>query len=242
MGQAQQNEARGRGRPRVPVLDKAGITAAAMAELRRGGLRGLTMRSLAARLGVSPGALYNHAASRDAVLAWVQEQVSDELHVSAFGTTSLRDALAQWAWSYLRYLRTRPELVELIVAVPVAHTARTSRMYQTIVDAFRAAGWYDRSVLPSLSALETFIFGAALDSAGPENVYQPAPREPAPRERTPRDAAGTGRTAGEGSLGDTQAAFAELVLEAGASERDLVFQLGLDALLTGLQMRWGAAR
>lgn len=222
---AEATETRGRGRPRVPVLDKAGITAAAMAELRRGGLRGLTMRSLAARLGVTPGALYNHAASRATVLAWVQEQVSDQLNVSAFGAMTLRDALAQWAWSYLRYLRARPELVELIVAVPVAHTARTSRMYQTIVDAFRAAGWYDRSVLPSLSALETFIFGAALDSAGPENVY-----EPSHDGRSSHD---------ERSLHDTHAAFAGLVLEAGASERDIVFQLGLDALLTGLQMRWG---
>lgn len=228
---------RGRGRPVHPLLDKRKITAAAMAEIRRGGLQGLTMRALAARLDVSPGALYNHAASRDTVLAWVQEHISGELNVSAFGSGSLRDALAQWAWSYLRFLRTRPELVDLIVAVPVAHTAETSQMYQRIVDAFRAAGWYDRSILPSLSAIETYIFGAALDSAGPENVYEPAPDgRTTPDGRTPHN----GPTTPDGrSLHDTHAAFAELVLEAGASERDIVFQLGLDALLTGLQMRWG---
>lgn len=182
------------------------------------------MRALADRLEVSASSLYHHVHSRDALLAWVQESISEQLDVSGFGALSLREALAQWAWSYLRLLREHPRLVELIVAVPVSHTARTSRMYGTIVAAFRAAGWYDRSVLPSLSAIETFIFGAAIDSAGPDNVYEPEPSGSAPE------------------LGDTQIAFSELVQETGEREHDLVFQLGLDALLTGLQLRWGGQR
>ena len=212
---------RGRGRPATPLLDKPRITRAAIALIRSDGLRALTMRALAARLAVSPGALYNHLDSRGTVLVWVQEDISKHLNTAGFGTLSLRDALAQWAWSYLRFLRAQPALVDVIVAVPVAQTADTSQMYQRIVAAFRAAGWYDRSVLPSLSAIETFIFGAALDSAGPENVYEPGPGE------------------ATAALGDTHAAFAQLVRETGERERDLVFQLGLDALLTGLQLRWG---
>lgn len=214
----------GRGRPRVARLDRERITRAALALIQSDGLQRLTMRSLAERLGVSPGALYHHADSRSTVLAWVQEEISGHLNVAGFGTMSLRDALAQWAWSYLRFLRARPRLVDLIVAVPVSQTADTSRMYQRIVSAFRAAGWYDRSIIPSLSALETFIFGAALDSAGPESIYEPEPN------------------AGTPALGDTQAAFAALVQETGEHEHDLVFQLGLDAMLTGLQMRWGGGR
>ena len=212
------------GRPRNAVLDQARITAAASALIRRDGLSRLTMRELARRLGVSPGALYNHLDSRETVLAWVQDDVTANLNLSGFGSLSLRDALAQWAWSYLRMLRTQPAMIELIVAVPVAHTLHTSQMYQRIVAAFRDAGWYDRSVLPSLSAIETYIFGAAIDSAGPENVYDPGPDSANP------------------VLSDTHLAFAELVTETGSRERDLVFQLGLDALLTGLQLRWGAER
>lgn len=215
---------RGRGRPRVPRLDRARITAAALALIRSGGLQRLTMRALAERLNVSPGALYHHVESRGTVLAWVQEEVSAHLNVSGFGALSLREALAQWAWSYLRFLRAHPALVDVIVAVPVAQTAATSLMYQRIAAAFRTAGWYDRSILPSLSAIETFIFGAALDSVGPENVYEPEPNS------------------GAAVLGDTQAAFAALVQETGEHEHDLVFQLGLDAMLTGLQMRWGDRR
>ncbi len=215
---------RGPGRPGTPLLDRRRITAAASAIIREEGLSAVTMRALARRLGVGASALYNHAASRSTVLAWVQEDVSTHLNASGFGSLSLRDALAQWAWSYLRLLRTQPRMVDLIVAVPVAHTVQTSQMYQRIVAAFRSAGWYDRSVLPSLSAIETYIFGAALDSAGPENVYEPAPGELA------------------SALSDTHSAFAELVRESGSRERDLVFALGLDALLTGLQLRWGGQR
>ncbi|SJN09075.1 Transcriptional regulator, TetR family [Leucobacter sp. 7(1)] len=213
---------RGRGRPRSPVLTMPRITSAASRLVRSQGLSALTMRALATRLGVSVGALYNHVPSRSAVLALLQEEISTQLSLSGFGTSSLREALAQWAGSYLRYLRANPAMVEVIVAVPVSHTVRTSHMYQRIVAAFREAGWYDRSVIPSLSAIETFIFGAALDSSGPDNVYAPVP---------------SGATA---ALSDTHRAFSELLTETGARERDLVFQLGLDALLTGLQHRWGA--
>lgn len=215
---------RGPGRPRAAVLNRSRITAAASALIRREGFSHLTMRELASRLGVSPAALYNHVDSRNTVLAWVQDDVTAGLNLTGFGSQSLRDALSQWAWSYLRMLRTQPAMVDLIVAVPVAHTLHTSQMYQRIVAAFREAGWYDRSVLPSLSAIETYIFGAAIDSAGPDNVYDPGPDSPNP------------------TLSDTHLAFAELVSETGSRERDLVFQLGLDALLTGLQLRWGAQR
>lgn len=60
--------------------------------VRRSGLSGLTMRALSRRLGVSPSALYNHVPSREALLAWVQEHVSEQLDASGFGSLSLRDA------------------------------------------------------------------------------------------------------------------------------------------------------
>ncbi|MBN9612976.1 MAG: TetR/AcrR family transcriptional regulator [Actinobacteria bacterium] len=221
---ADASPARGPGRPRDAVLHRQRIIAAAIEQIRQHDLSGLTMRALARRLGVSPSALYNHVSSRSMLLAWVQEYVSEQLDVTGFGSLSLREALGRWAWSYLRFLRAQPAMVDLIVAVPVAHTVSTTRMYQRIVAGFRAAGWYDRSVIPSLSAIETFIFGAALDSAGPENIYEPEPSALTPE------------------LSDTHAAFAELVREAGEPERDLVFQLGLDALLAGLQLRWGGHR
>ncbi len=215
--------ARPRGRPTEPVLDAERITATALVVLREAGLRGLTMRAIADRLGVAPSALYNHTRSRAAVLASIQESFAAGLDTSGFGTASLREALARWAWSYLRRLRERPELVPLIVEVPIAHTPRTSAMYQRVIAGFAAAGWPEESIIASLSILETFIFGAALDSPSPDDVYDPASTE-------------------SPLLARTYAAYARSVDEQGAPQRDLVFAMGLDAILTGLHHLWGSGR
>ncbi|HWU32208.1 MAG TPA: TetR family transcriptional regulator [Marmoricola sp.] len=216
--------ARPPGRPKNRVLDPELITDAALVLLRTSGLRGLTMRGLARQLDVAPSALYNHVASRAAVLAAIQERFAARLDTSGFGTASLRDALDRWAWSYLRQLRERPELVPLIVQVPIAQTPRTSWMYQRVIAGFAAAGWPDESIIASMSILETFIFGSALDFPGPEDVYAPD------------------RRADTSVLNRAYSAYARAVDEIGASQRDAVFSIGLDAILIGLHHRWGSGR
>ncbi|HWT32936.1 MAG TPA: helix-turn-helix domain-containing protein [Microbacterium sp.] len=215
---------RARGRPRVNVIDRELIVDAALAQLRTEGLDGLTMRALARRLGVSGSALYNHVPSRAAVLAAVQERFVTRLDTTGFGTSPLRQALARWAWSYLVQLREQPELVPVIVAVPVAQAPRTSGMYQRVISGFAAAGWPEESIIASMSVLETFIFGAALDSPAPDDVY--APHDP---ERSPL-------------LARTYEAFAQAVDARRARPRDVIFTIGLDATLTGLHHLWGTGR
>lgn len=215
---------RPRGRPRVSLIDRESIVDAALAQLRADGLDGLTMRALARRLGVSNSALYNHVPSRAAVLAAVQERFVTRLDAGGFGTVSLRQALARWAWSYLVQLREHPELVPVIVAVPVAQAPRTSGMYQRVISGFAAAGWPEESIIASMSVLETFIFGAALDSPAPDDVY--APHDP---EHSPL-------------LARTYEAFAEAVAAQRARPRDVIFTIGLDAALTGLHQLWGTGR
>lgn len=212
------------GRPRERVLDTDRITDAALALLRRDGLDALTMRALAARLGVVPSALYHHTPSRAAVLAGVQERFVAGLDTSGFGTQTLREALTRWAWSYLLLLRAQPELVPVIVAVPLAQTPRTSAMYQRVISGFAAAGWPEESIIGSMSVLETYIFGAALDSPSPDDVY--APRS----------------SAQEPLLARTYAAFAASVDDRGERPRDALFRLGVEAILTGLHQVWGSGR
>lgn len=154
---------RGRGRPSVGVLNRDRIVDAALAELRASGLRKLTMRAVAVRLGVTVAALYNHIPSRAGLLVAVQERFTAGLDVSGFGTAPLREALSRWAWSYLDQLRRRPELVPLIVEVPLAQAPLTSGMYQRVTAGFAAAGWPEESIIASMSILENFIFGAAVD-------------------------------------------------------------------------------
>ncbi|WP_131824571.1 TetR/AcrR family transcriptional regulator, partial [Mycobacteroides abscessus] len=83
---------RGRGRPSVGVLNRDRIVDAALAELRASGLRKLTMRAVAVRLGVTVAALYNHVPSRAGLLVAVQERFTAGLDVSGFGVVPLREA------------------------------------------------------------------------------------------------------------------------------------------------------
>lgn len=215
---------RSRGRPRTRLLDVEMIVDAASAIIRTDGLRGLTMRGLAARLGVSASALYNHVRSRAALLSAIQERFSERLDTSGFGVVSLREALARWAWSYLGQLREHPELVVVIVDVPLAQAPRTTAMYQEVVTGFAASGWPDEAIIGSMSVLETYIFGAALDSPAPDDVYAPHVLADAPE------------------LARSYDAFTAAVAAKQARPRDLIFGLGLDAALTGLHSIWGTGR
>ena len=57
------------------ALDRARIVEVAYGALRERGLGGLTMRSLAQELGVQPGALYYHVASKQELLAAVGDRI-----------------------------------------------------------------------------------------------------------------------------------------------------------------------
>ncbi|EUA46882.1 TetR/AcrR family transcriptional regulator [Mycobacteroides abscessus] len=215
---------RRRGRPSVGVLNRDRIVDAALAELRASGLRKLTMRAVAVRLGVTVAALYNHVPSRAGLLVAVQERFTAGLDVSGFGIVPLREALSRWAWSYLDQLRRRPELLPLIVEVPLAQAPLTSGMYQRVTAGFAAAGWPEESIIASMSILETFIFGAAVDSPGPTDVYAPYDPANAPQ------------------MGRVYEAFARSVRERQTRAHDLVFTMGLDAALIGLHHIWGTGR
>lgn len=65
---------RRRGRP--PTLNRALIVEAAHAQLDEGGVQNFSMRSLAARLGVTPMAVYRHAGDREQLLSLVLDDVS----------------------------------------------------------------------------------------------------------------------------------------------------------------------
>ncbi|MCU1568494.1 MAG: TetR family transcriptional regulator, partial [Pseudarthrobacter sp.] len=74
------------GRPSAALLDKAGITAAALELINRKGYDGLTMAGLAKELDVAPSALYNHVASKRDVLLLVEDHLTSLVDVSDFGS------------------------------------------------------------------------------------------------------------------------------------------------------------
>lgn len=112
---------RPRGRPALGEgVAKAGILAAALALLEEGGGKGLTMRALASRLGVTPMSLYHHVQDRAALLRALSDQVYGEV---LEGTGSLADACEEIRLLLGRYhdaVGRHPQLTLAIFTEPAA--------------------------------------------------------------------------------------------------------------------------
>lgn len=211
------------GRPPRGVLSRDSITAAALALIEDEGYEGLTMSALARRLRVAPSALYNHAASKREVLGWVQDHVMTMVDFSTFAEEPWEDAVREWARSYRTVLARHGPLVPVIAVMPVTDAAETLRMYEEVARGFLAAGWPEALIVPSIVALESFIFGSALDVAAPSDIFD------------------------SGSLGPHFPVFTSAVRTAreadGArSAADAAFDTGLEAMLDGLRAQLAASR
>jgi AcrR family transcriptional regulator len=111
-------------RARAPrhTLDRASIASAALELMDAAGVSALTIRSLAARLGVAPMALYNHVSTKEEILDAAREHGLARLPAADPGTDA-----APW-WERIRRinltfhgaLRDHPSLVPLLVARPLA--------------------------------------------------------------------------------------------------------------------------
>jgi TetR/AcrR family transcriptional regulator, tetracycline repressor protein len=101
-------------RRRSPGMSKPRILAAARALVEADGIEALSMRKLAAELGVAPTAIYWHVGGRDDLLAELAEHLLGELtEVEAVGTTPA-ERIGSVARGMRRQIRAHPHLVELL--------------------------------------------------------------------------------------------------------------------------------
>jgi AcrR family transcriptional regulator len=201
------------GRPSAAVLDKAGITAGALKLISRKGYDGLTMAALAKQLEVAPSALYNHVAAKRDVLLLVEDHLTSLVDVSGFGAAPWEEAVRNWAWSYRNVFAEHTPLIPVIAVLPVTDAPQTLAMYETVTKGFLDAGFPQEHVVSSIVALESFIFGSAYDVTAPEDIFESGSMA----ESTPHFTAAVRSAAG----GPTRPA-------------DVAFELGLEALISGL--------
>lgn len=225
-GNTDQARRRRAGRPSAAVLDKAGITTAALELISRKGYDGLTMAALAKLLDVAPSALYNHVKAKRDVLLLVEDHLTSLVDVSAFGAKSWEDAVRTWAWSYRDVFAEHTPLIPVIAVLPVTDAPQTLAMYETVSKGFLDAGFPQERIVPAIVALESFIFGSAYDVTAPGDIFEPGSMAEANPHFTAavrsfsggRDTAGDTGTEGHGRW----------------KPADTAFNLGLEALITGL--------
>ncbi|MFJ2619273.1 TetR/AcrR family transcriptional regulator [Glutamicibacter sp. NPDC087344] len=160
------------GRPRKAILDRERITLHALELVSVDGYEALTMQRLAKSLGVAASALYNHVSSKQDLLQWIQELVMTEVDTSVFDREPLSEALIQWATSYRDVFAQHIPLIPVIAVLPVSDSPRTLNMYERVAQSLRTAELRDEAIVPTIVALESFIFGSAMDTAAPHDIFE----------------------------------------------------------------------
>ncbi|MDP9887459.1 TetR/AcrR family transcriptional regulator [Pseudarthrobacter enclensis] len=215
------------GRPSAAVLDKSGITAAALELASRKGYEGLTMAALAKVLDVAPSALYNHVASKQDVLLLVEDHLMSLVDVSAFAAGNWEDAVRTWAWSYRNVFAEHTPLIPVIAVLPVTDAPQTLAMYETVSKGFSDAGFPQERIVPAIVALESFIFGSAYDVTAPEDIFESGSMADA----TPYFTAAVRSSARDA---DPSGGRAEANAQELGRPADTAFRMGLEALISGL--------
>lgn len=211
-------EPRRAGRPANRVLTRESITAATLTLLDTVGYEGFTIAALARHLKVAPSALYNHVESKRDVLIWVQDHLMGRVNTRAFQDRPWDEAIREWAWSYREAFAAHAPLVPVIAVMPVGGAYETLRMYEEVTRGLLSGGWPREQVISTIVAVESFIYGSAMDVSAPTNIFDP------------------GTLAADFPL-FTSAVTSSSSATAERSSADDAFDVGLEALIAGLRTR-----
>lgn len=144
-------------------MNRARVLEAAV-ELADGeGIEALTVRRLADVLGVHPTSLYNHVASKDALLAGVVERLFDEAELPAQVET-WEDWVIALAAALRATARAHPGAFLALARVP-ATSARPLQQTELALDAFRRGGFSVAEARDAVAGVSLALLGLALNES-----------------------------------------------------------------------------
>lgn len=152
-------------------LTRASVVEAATNLLTESGARALSVRAVAARLGVSPMALYRHVASKDDLLSEVVDNLFATCWEPEIPTDPWREWVVDVADRFRRFLVDHPVALHVYLAHPVVSPTASTRMDACLAVLFRGLSDDDRAQ-HAYAAIQTYTIGfAALESARRETAY-----------------------------------------------------------------------
>lgn len=197
-------------RPRQSLLTRQRIVEVAGKLVDAEGLDAVSIRRLAAELGVSGPSLYNHFPTKADILDAVADEVVAQVDVSAFGTRDWRDALRIWARSYHAVLSAHPNIVPVLAHGPGRRPASLA-MADTVYGALIDAGWSPARATHIGALMRYLVTGSALGSFALGFPDDPALYDDYPHLRRAHELPGHRERVDEGA-----------------------FTLGLETILSGL--------
>jgi len=165
VGQAQGNPATPTQRARWGTISRRDIVQAAVEIISAGGYEEMTIRSLAAELGVAPMSLYRHIRDKDDLL----DEVVDRLLAPAWRPSAAEDDWQEWlieAAAKLRhFLVSQPAALHVYLSHPVVSPAAIERM-NAMLGVLRRTGADETAARRAYGALHTYTIGfAALEAS-----------------------------------------------------------------------------
>ena len=147
------------------TLARDDIIQAAVKIVRAGGYEEMTIRSLAAELGVAPMSLYRHIRDKDDLL----DEVVDRLLAKAWRPSAAEGDWQEWVIEAAANLRTflvsHPAALHVYLRHPVVSPAAAERM-DAMIDVLRGTGADEETARRAYGALHTYTIGfAALEAS-----------------------------------------------------------------------------
>ncbi len=164
-------------------LSRDRVLRAAMAVADAGGIGSLTIRSLAAELGVKPMSVYHHVANKDEILDGIVDLVFSEIELPSPGV-DWRAEMRRRGVSVRAVLRVHPWAIPLLQSRTNPGPA-TLRHHNAVIGVLRAAGFSLDMVAHAYALMDSYAFGFALSEAalpinGPETLTEVADADDAP--------------------------------------------------------------
>lgn len=155
------------GRKRVPwgSLSRSQVVDAALAIIEAGGFDGMTIRSLAAELGVAPMSLYRHVRDKDDLL----DEVVDRLLAASWRPSAATSAWRHWVLETADRLRallvSQPAALRAFLRHPVLSPAAIERM-EAFLSVLAGAGLGEDEAWEAFATIHTYTVGfAALEAS-----------------------------------------------------------------------------
>jgi TetR/AcrR family transcriptional regulator, tetracycline repressor protein len=179
--QSQHSPERARRRQR---LNTERVVDETLAMIDEGGMAAVTMRRLAARLGVEAMSLYKHVANRDKLFDAVVDRIVNELSTD---DTVLRTPVDGWrpylsgiARGIRRYARAHPHAFPLVATRPteapwINPPLRSIDWIEAFLTGLRSEGFTDEQALFAYRTFNGFLLGFLLLETSAMAVHNPLP-------------------------------------------------------------------
>jgi TetR/AcrR family tetracycline transcriptional repressor len=214
-----------RKRERQP-LDREQVVRAALELLDEVGLDGLTMRSLADRLGVQAASLYRHVRDKEDLLALLADEISGEISIEEDGRP-WQEQLVDAAWRVRRGLLVHRDAARLLASTRPAGPRRLHAI-DVLLRLLLSTGLADRDAARAGYHLNNFVTEFVADEV---RLTVAAEAMGSNREKLMADA----RAFFQELPADEYPTLARLAPYLADDDVDGLFQFGVDLWLRGLE-------